>query len=920
MRTPLVRPAVGLAAYATLILALACSSDNNSPTGSGGLSKIVLSPSADTIQIGDTITITAQPQSGNGSPVSAGTLFWSSSAPGVATVTQSGQVTALDSGTTTIAASVSGVSGQATVVVVSKRVASVTVAPPSASLFINQSVQLSTTVKDSAGTVLTGRTMAWTSSNTAAATVDQSGFVLAIAVGSTTITATTGGVSGTSTITVSNVPVASITITPASPTVIVGQTTQLTATAKDASGNVLTGRAINWTSASTTIATIGATSGLATGVAAGTSSITASSGTVTSPPVTLTVSNPPASSVVISPSVANILIGGTVQLTATVTDANGNPITGAVVTYTSGNTAVATVTTGGLVTGVAPGTAVITGKSGAASGAMAVNVSLVPVRTITITPSPDTVLSGNTVQLTATAFDSAGNVLTGRTFTWTSGNTSDATVSATGLVTTTSSTSITTDRSVSIFATSGSAQGVASVVVRPIGVASVTVSPAADTVVQGATKQLTATVVDSLGRTVTRTITWATANPSIASVSGSGLVTGGADTGTTTITATTSGVSGTNSTYVTQTQTTGVSVTLAPANDTLIIAASGGQATATTTPAGRTVSWSSSNTAVATINASSGAITGVGYGQTTITGTSGSASGSAVLTVVVNAVAITPNPVNVQVNAVQATTTTATDANGNPVNGITFTWATGSNTIATVDGSGNVTGKSVGSTTLTATGGGRTSPAIPVNVTQAPPASVTLAPLVDTIFGTAPNNTVTLTPTVRDASNNVLTGVPLTWTSSAASASVTNGVVTGTGTPPAGPLTITATTSNNVAGTATVVIVGHVGNIILSPPAGAGTTLSASSTGNPNSTTVSATVTDTYGNVVTSSEMVTWTSSDPTNLPVTVNGSPVTGAIPASTAVTVTVAPANTLTELVTITATAVDNGVQGTTTINITP
>jgi trimeric autotransporter adhesin len=913
MRTRLVRPAVGLAGYATLIVALACGGGgDNSPTGGGGLSKIAMTPSADTIQLGDTITITAQPQTGNGSPVSGVTLFWSSSAEGVATVTQSGKVSAIDSGTAIIAASANGISGQSTIVVTPKNVASITVTPASASLFINQSVQLSATLKDSAGNVLTGRTVVWSSSNAAAASVDQSGFVLALAVGTTTISAKSGGATGTASITVSNVPVASITITPASPTVIVGQTTTLQATLKDANGNVLSGRAVAWSSGSTGVATVDPVSGVVTGVAVGTAVITATSGI--SAHVTATVTSPPANNVVISPSVVNLLVGGTQQLSAVVTDANGNPITGATVTYTSGNTAVATVTTGGLVTGVGSGTAVITGRSGVASGAAAVNVAVVPVRTITITPSPDTVTAGATSQLTATALDSAGNVLTGRTITWTSGNNSEATVGTTGLVNTTPSANITANRTVSIFASSGSAQGVATVVIHPVGIASVTVSPAADTVVQGGTKQLTATVVDSNGRTVTRTISWTSANSSIAGVSGTGLVTGGADTGTTTITASVGTVSGTNSTYVTQTQTTGVTVSLAPANDTLVIAASGGQASATTTPPGRTVTWSSSNTAVATINASTGAITGVGYGQTTITGTAGSASGSGVLTVVVNAISVSPNPVNVQVNAVQAATATATDANSSPVSGITFTWTTANAAIATVDANGNVTGKSAGSTTLTATGGGKSSAAIPVNVAAAPPASVTIAPALDTIFGTSPGNTVTLTPTVRDASNNVLTGVPLTWTSSTAGAAVTNGVVTGSGSPPAGPTTITATTANNVAGTATVVVIGHVGTVVLAPAAGVVTL----STGGVNSTAVSATVLDTYGNQVTPIETLTWSSSDPTNAPITVGGIPVAGAIPAATPVTVT-AP-NSVTETVTITAIATDGGVQGNTTINLTP
>jgi uncharacterized protein YjdB len=913
MRTRYVRPASGFAGLGMLILALACGGGgDNSPTGGSGLSKIVLTPDSATIQIGDTITITAQPQSGNGSPVSGVTLFWSSSNEGVATV-NNGKVIAISPGTASIAASANGVSAAATVVVTIKNVASIAIAPATASLFINGTVQLAATLKDSSGNILTGRTVTWSSSNAAAASVDQSGFVLAHAVGSATISATSGGATGTAAITVSNVPVASITISPTAPTVIVGQTTQLTGTAKDAAGNVLSGRTFAWVSSDTTIAKVGAATGVVTGIAAGTARVTASSGTVTSAPVTVTVQNPPPASVVISPSVGNLLVGQTLQLTATVTDGSGNPIVGAQVTYTSGNTGVATVTTAGLVTGVAPGTAVITGKSGTAVGAAAINVAVVPVARITIAPALDTVISGGQVQLTATAYDSAGTVLTGRTLTWTSGNTADATVSATGLVTASSSTSITTARTLTVFAASGSVQGAATIVVRPVGIQSVTVAPALDTVVQGATRQLAATVVDSLGRTVTRTISWSSADPTIASVSGSGLVTGGANTGTTQITATTAGASGTNTTVVIQTQATSVSVALSPSNDTLVIGASGGKATATTTPAGRSVTWSSSNTAVATIDAS-GNIAGVGLGSATITGTSGSASGSAVLAVVLDSIHVTPNPLSVPVGSTQAATATGYDANGSAVSGVTFTWSTTNTAIATVDGAGTVTGRTVGSTTLLAAGGGRTSSPDAVTVTQAPAASVTLSPTPDTIFATAPNNAVTLTATVKDASNNVLTGVPLTWASTSNVTGVVGGVVTASGAG-VGSTTITATTANTVVGSASVVVIGHVGTVVLSPAAGT-TTLSSTGIGFATSTTVTATVLDTFGNQVTPLETLTWTSSDPTNVPITVNGLPVSGAIPASTGVTVTAVGA--VIETVTITATATDGSVVGTTTISI--
>jgi len=987
---------LGLAA-ASLGLALigsACggSSDGGGSTGGGGPSQIVMAPTSATLAIGDTITIVGTPETANGATVPGVTLFWSSDSTSVATVTQSGKVTAVGVGTATIAASSNGVSGVTRITVTLKDVATITITPSPVSLTVNQTQQLTATLKDSSGNVLTGRTVVWSSSDSAAATVDQSGFVVARAAGSTTISATSGGAKGTASVTVTNVPVASVTVTPTNPTVFVGATTQLTATLKDANGNVLTGRPVTWASNSGN-ATVDQT-GTVTGVSVGQAQISATSGGVKGT-VTITVQNPPASSVVISPSVANLLVGQTVQLSATVTDSNGVPIQGATVTYTSGNTAIATVTTAGLVTAVSQGTALITGKSGTASGAAAITVSLVPVKTITISPSLDSLTSGGQVQLTATAFDSAGNVLTGRTFTWTSGNTSDATVNTTGLVTTSSSTSITSTRSLTIFASIGSTQGTATIVVRPVPIVSVTVSPAADTVQQGSTVQLSTTIVDSLGRTVTRTVTWSTGNSSIASVSGSGLVTG-VGPGSTQITATVGTTQGVNTTLVTQTPVTSVKVYLVP--DTLVVgstevaidtttplgrpvtwsssnpsiatitatgtitavapgvdtitATAGGvtgfealtvtnvpvtnvtvtltpdtlaigaaeTAAATTTPSGQSVTWSSSNPSVATISASTGVITAVGLGTTTITATAaGGVKGTEGLTVTLSSVSVTPNPIVDTVGgASHQATATGLDVHGNTVAGVTFTWSTKSNnTIASVNASGVVTGVAAGNDTVYATGGGKTGAAGVSVAPAAPPAvaSVVVTPSSSSTFATAPGNSaVVLTGTAYDASNNVISGVTLTWASSnTAVATVVNGTVTPTGNG-AATVTITASAPNGVTSSpVSVAVVGHVATDTVTVGA---TELSVSGTGFPTSTTATASLRDTFGNLLPQSETVTWTSSDPTNAPIT----PASNPQPLSTPVTITALAANGGNESVTITATSTDGSVVGSVTITLVP
>jgi Putative Ig domain/Bacterial Ig-like domain (group 2) len=86
--------------------------------------------------------------------------------------------------------------------------------------------------------------------------------------------------------------VASVSISPASASVVIGATEQFSATAKDSSGNAISGVTFTWSSSSTATATINS-SGLATAVAAGTSSITASASGITSSASTLTVTAPP---------------------------------------------------------------------------------------------------------------------------------------------------------------------------------------------------------------------------------------------------------------------------------------------------------------------------------------------------------------------------------------------------------------------------------------------------------------------------------------------------------------------------------------------------------------------------------------------------------------------------------------------------
>jgi len=153
--------------------------------------------------------------------------------------------------------------------------------------------------------------------------------------------------------------------------------------------------------------------------------------------------NPSISSIFITPAAVTIAVSNTVQLTATATYSDGStgPLTGSSAGWTSSDTTVATVTSpGGLVTGVAIGSATITVSAQGASSTATVTVSPSNVTSIVITTTQDStspqstaIISGvpATKQFFAYANGSSSNDVT-NAVTWTSSNTSVATIS-TGL-------------------------------------------------------------------------------------------------------------------------------------------------------------------------------------------------------------------------------------------------------------------------------------------------------------------------------------------------------------------------------------------------------------------------------------------------------------------------------------------------------
>ncbi len=791
-------------------------SDTTSVTVVGvPVSAVVVSPASSSVIVGGTVQLAATPVNAQGAALPGRAVAWASGDPAVATVNGNGVVTGVSAGTVTITATSEGKTGAASVTVSNIPVATVVLTPTTASVMAGDSVRFTAQARSSNGTVLQGRTVAWQSSNNSVATVNSAGWVVGVGAGTATITATSEGKSDQSTVTVTRQPVASITISPPSITVAVGQTSQLTAVLKDSKGNVLTGREVRWSSNRTADATV-SSSGMVRGVSVGSATITATS-EGESGTAAVTVEAAPVSTVIVSPANALLYVGQTRQLSVQVTDANGAPVSTAGTTWQSSNAGVATVSASGVVTAVGPGTADITATNGGLSGKTTVTVQLVPVASVLVSPSPASVVVGRTVQLTAQPRDADGNALTGRDVTWSSNDPDIAKVDGNGLVT-----GVSLGTAV-ITATSGGRSGSSAVTVRSAPVARVVISPDQETLSVGESGQFSVTLFDDQDAPIPlagRSPTWYSSNLNVALVSSTGLATGRAP-GTARIIVALDGKADTANVTVVPVAVASVSVT--PGSATINV---GQTVDFNAQPrdadgnalSGRAVTWTSSNTAVATVNGN-GLVTGVAAGSATITAASEGATGTATVTVnpvPVASVDVSPSSATLTVGQQATLTAQPQDAAGRPLENRAVQWSSSNANVATVSQSGVVTAVAPGAATITATSEGRTGTAT-IAVSQIPVASVRVSPATLAIDV---GRTGQLRAEPLDGSGNVLPGRVVVWTSTNESVATVDddGVVTGVA---AGTATIRATSEGKTGTAAVTVTPVAVQTVTVSPASGA---------------------------------------------------------------------------------------------------
>jgi len=779
---------------------------------------------------------------------------------------------------------------------------SIQVAPSSTAIAAGTTRQLTATGTYSDGSKKTiTDSVIWSSTNTAVATISGFGLATGKAVGSVTIKAASGSISGTAILQVTAPILRSITVTPGSASLFTGQTRQFVATGtySDGSTAVIT-NSVSWTSSKQSVATISGT-GLANAIANGRTTIKATSGAVAGN-ATLSVNTPQLDSVALSPINPSAPQGATIQFTATgrYSDGSTRDLTNSL-TWTSSNTAVATINSSGLAATVTVGTTDITANANGVNAQTSLTVTAQVLASIAVTPANSSIPLGTTEQLTATGKYSDGSTrdLTSAV-TWSSTSTSTATIGSSGLATS-HAVGMTT-----VAATLGTVSDQTNLTVSAAALVSIAVTPTSPSLPVGDTQQFTAmgTYTDGTTQNISTVVTWASSAPSVATIGSTGLAATEGD-GSTIISAS-SGPITSNSASLTVLPAVLQSIAVAPASSSMAkgttqqFTATGTYSDGSTQNLAATVTWSSDATAVAGISAS-GLATAVAVGSANITAKSGAITGSTLVTVTpaqLISIAVTPAIPTIALGTTDQLTATGTYTD-NTTQDLTATvrWTSSNGDIATISNSagsyGLASGVATGQTIITATSDAITGHTT-LTVSAAELLLIAVTPANPSIvLGTTEQ--FTATGTYTDSSTKDLTSTAV-WSSD----TTTTATIDSTG-------LAHSIGSGTARITAAVGAVSEMTTITVTPAALMSIAVTPSSPSIPLGTTQAFTATGNYadGSTQDLTSSVHWSTSDGTVA--TISNASGTYGVASSVAVG-------------SVTITAASGGISGTAQLSITP
>ena len=732
-------------------------------------------------------------------------LVWSSSDESVAMVsTEDGRnavIKAVKAGEATITATASNGISASCVVRVEKRFVDVW------GIYLNQD-NLNMTEGDSATLTATidpadatDQTINWSSSDESLAVVNADGAeatVTALAPGYVEIYASaSNGMTATCHINVEArfIEVTAISLDQSELNLTEGDTAWLNATV---SPDDATDRTLIWTSSDESVVRV-SENGEVTAVAPGnaTVTVTSSNGMTASCSVTVIAKVIAVTEVVLDNTSLEMTEGDTVSLTATVNPADATDKT---LTWTSSDASVASVSENGEVQALKAGTATITVSSAngkTATCVVTVAKKIIEVTSVSLDQTKLELTEGDIATLTATVNPSDA---TDKTLTWTSSDTSVASVSANGEVKALKTgTAIITVSS----ANGKTATCVVTVAKKIIEVTSVSLDQTKLELTEGDTATLTATV--NPADATDKTLTWTSSDSSVAAVSANGEVKA-IKAGSTTITV--SSANGKNATCVVSVAKKIIEVTGITLSNTELKMTEGDVATLTASvqPADATdkaLTWTSSNEAIATVSAN-GEVKAVKEGNAVIT-VKASNGVSATCKVTVESGIIVVTSVTLDKTSLEMTEGEAAvlKATVNPADATdkTLTWTSSDSSVATVSATGEVKALKAGTATITVSSANGKTATCKVTV-AAKIVEVTGITLSNTELKMTEGDTATLTATVNPSDATYKT---LTWTSSDASvASVSiNGEVKALN---AGTATITVSSINGKTATCVVTV------------------------------------------------------------------------------------------------------------------
>ncbi len=704
----------GLVALVLISLSGCGGSSSGSPTPVV-LQSIQVTPSAPSVNAGSTQQFKATGSYSDSTTKDlTSSVTWSSSTTATATVSAGGLATAAAQGTTTITATSGTISGSTVLTVPGPVSIVVTPATPSIAALTSVGFIATGTYADGSSKIITSQ-VTWTSSNTSVATISNAvptqGTAMALAAGTSTITASSGSVTGTATLTVTSATLNSIAVTPAGSTIPLGVQQQFTATGtfSDSTTQDIT-NTVTWASSGSSFASI-TVSGLATGLKLGSVTISATSGAV-SGNTSLTINAANLASLAITPLNPSIAASTSERFAAvgTFNDGSTKNLTGQAA-WTSSNTAVATIgSANGVAKGLTAGSATITATIGSKSASTPLTVTSATVTSISVTPSGRSIAAGTKLALTATAAfsDTTTQVVT-TDVAWTSDHNNFATVNTVGTATGVAA------GAANITATLGGISGSAPLTVTAATLVSLAVTPSTTVLAPSSTLvyQASGTYSDSTTQNISNVATWTSDTPSVVSITSSGQATG-QSAGTAIITATLGSVSNTANVVVEgsalQSITVASSVTTSiPAQVAVQYTATAHFADGSTQNITSSVTWTSSKSSVATISNStgiSGLAVAVAPGTSTITAAFSGVVGTATLTVnsaTLTSVTVSPSSATIARNGSQQF-----NANGNFSDATTFnmnsqvTWTSSKVDIAVVNGGGLANGVAAGTTNIKA--------------------------------------------------------------------------------------------------------------------------------------------------------------------------------------------------------------------------